>query len=369
MAKLDIGDTWEEFVSNPDIIHMGHNCNYLLAYDPRIKQAMIDCIEAEEYRNYAPPMGYNDLRNHVRTDLDCPNADVMMCQGGTDAIYQALSVLVRPGDEVIVSDPGWPHINVVVGWLGGKIVEVPIYGENNGYKLVPDLVRDSITEKTRMIAFVDPLNPLGSAYDEEEVTGLCNLAAERGLYILHDTTYRDFAVTEHYPAVRYYDRAVVTASISKSFAFAGLRLGAVLAQRELFDQLAERHVSRFGINLAVQRGAIAAYDTKQDWMPGLLEANRKNQAIVKRCVEGFEGMKIIVEPSNGNFLAVDVTNSGCNPEDIVDGVFDSNIIIRSGAYTSTRYNDRFIRITTTVPTEHVERFCDVFSGVIKDLTG
>ena len=62
-----------------------------------------------------------------------------------------------------------------------------------------------------------------------------------------------------------------------------------MAQRELFDQLAERHVSRFGINLAVQRGAIAAYDTKQDWMPGLLEANRKNQAIVKRCVEGFEG--------------------------------------------------------------------------------
>ena len=367
MAKLDIGDDWEDYTSNPDLIQMGHNLNFLLDLNPGVKQAMIDSIEAEEFRNYPPPMGYNRLREFVINDMECPGAKAMMCQGGTDAIYQVLSVTVRPGDEVIVSDPGWPHIPVILDWLGAKAVEVPIYSENCAYKLLPDLVRDHLSERTRMIAFVDPLNPLGSAYGEDEVEALCEIAEERGLYVFQDATYRDFSAVGNCPAVRCYDRAVTTMSLSKGFAFAGLRLGAVVAQPELFAALEEQHVSRFGVNQTVQRGAIAGYESKSKWLPGLLEANRRNQALVETCVEALDGLHVLVSPSNGNFLAVDVTNSGCGPEAIVDALLDENIVIRSGAYTTTRYKDRFIRITTTVPTAQIERFCEVFPRVVKKL--
>lgn len=364
MGNLDIGANWEELVTDPNLVHMGHNCNYLLEYDPRIKEAMIHAIADEAYRNYAPPFGYERLRELVATDLGCPGCEVVIGQGGTDAIYQTLASVLRPGDEVICSDPGWPHIPLVCSWLGATPVFVPIYNESVAYKLLPELIGERIGPRTRVIAIVDPLNPLGSCYSQDEIKAICRLAEERGIYILHDTTYRDFADGENYPAVRYYGRAITTMSLSKNAAFAGLRLGAALAQPKLFAEVTRRHVSRFGTNIVAQRGAIAALETKSSWLPLLLQANRRNQSLIKECVAGLHGVHLVVDPSHANFVAVDVSGHRKNPEEIVDQALAEGFVIRSGAYTSRAYKDKFIRVTTTVPTAHVARFSRALEKIL-----
>jgi aspartate/methionine/tyrosine aminotransferase len=353
------GRSWEDLALSRDILHMGHNCNQL-EIDPAINEAMISSIRNNEYRNYTPPYGFEELRDLIQKDLGLSSASILVTQGATDAIYQIMSAVLRPGDQVIVSDPAWPHIANFGRGLGAEVVDVPIYGAEAGYKLRIDLVERYITPRTKMIAVIDPLNPLGSSYSETEIRDLCRLAEQSGAYFLHDSTYRDFAEGHHFPAVNYYDRAAVAVSLSKTCGFAGLRVGAAIASGELFSRLTSNHVSRLGGNWVAQRGAIAAYRTKPKWLPRVLEVNRRHQAEIKNCIDTLKEFSPIVFPSAGNFLAIDVTGTRTTANTIVEAVLEFGIVIRSGNYTSKRFGDRFLRVTTTVPSDYVTRFCEVF---------
>ena len=363
MAFLDVGGRrWEELAKDENIIHMGHNCNHLPLV-PDIAEAMIEALQSNRYRNYPPPYGTDELREAIRGDVGIDNTDVLVTNGSTEAIYQALSVILRPGDETIISDPAWPHIASFARTLGSTVVSVPIYSAESGYKLVPELLLRHVTPKTRVIAIIDPLNPLGSSYTEAEIKRICEIAEQRGIFVLHDCTYRDFG-TSFVPALQYYDRVVMTVSLSKSCGFAGLRLGALIVRNDLFQTIADQQIARLGVNIITQLGALAAYRTKSTWLPRVLETNMKHQIALKECFDSVKGLKALVFPSMGNFVAADVTTTGFPAEEVVRRTLDAGFVIRSGEYTSERFGQRFIRVTTTVPTDHVDQFCRAFPAAL-----
>ncbi len=358
------GQRWEDLAQSGSVIHMGHNCNQL-ELDPSIHQAMAAAIEADEYRNYTPPYGFEELQKLMRDDVGVQDVDVMVTQGATEAIFHAMSTILQPGDQMIISDPAWPHIATFARQLGAEVVEIPIYpAAATGGRMVADLVRPHVTVRTKLIALVDPLNPVGTAYAQADIQELCRLAEQSDAYFLHDATYRDFAVDGHFPAIAYSERAVMNISLSKICGFAGMRVGATLAHPKLMRRIYERQISRLGGNWIAQRGAIAAYKSKDIWRPKVLAVNRRNQQVLKACLDGIEGVRVLAYPSSGNFLAVDVTGTGRTSEEVVKAVLDSGFIIRSGGYTSPRFGQRFVRITTTIPPEHVDMFCAAAPGTI-----
>jgi aspartate/methionine/tyrosine aminotransferase len=366
MSFLDVaGRAWEDLANDANVIHMGHNCNHL-PVDPSINRAMIEAISNDRYRNYAPSYGLDVLRELVRSDVSMPDAEVLITNGSTEAIYQSLSVVLGANDEIIVSDPAWPHIGNFARSLGARVVEVPIYSQESQFKLQPDLIRARLTHKTRVIAIIDPLNPLGSSYSEDEIREICAIAATRGIYVLHDCTYRDFAGQAHYPALRCYDRAIVAVSLSKACGFAGLRIGAAVVKRDMFDDIVAHHISRLGVNVVAQLGAAAAYRAKDRWLPTMFALNREHQGLLARCFERMTGFKVLVYPSFGNFLAVDVTGSGLTAEEVVRRTLQTGFVIRSGVYTSPRFGDAFVRVTTTIPHQDIEKFCEAFPTVLSD---
>jgi aspartate/methionine/tyrosine aminotransferase len=364
MAFLDVGGrSWEELATDSAVIHMGHNCNQL-PLDASIDEAMVSLVREGAYRNYPPPYGTEELRAAIQSDVAVEDTDVLVTNGSTEAIYQALAMMLHDPGEAIVSDPAWPHIASFATSLGSTVINVPIYAADCAYKLSPGLLERFITNKTRAIAIIDPLNPLGSSYSESEIRAICDIAARRGIYVLHDCTYRDFSPA-FVPALRYYDRVVMTVSLSKSCGFAGLRLGALIARPALFRQIADNQIARLGVNIVTQAGALAAYRSKHAWLPKVLETNSNNQRALKACVDSVGGLRSLVYPSMGNFLAVDVTETGSRAEDIVRSTLEAGFVIRSGAYTSQEFGERFVRVTTTVPTENVERFCKAFPAAVK----
>jgi len=361
---LDVGgETWESLALSGDIVHMGHNCNTFELH-PAINAAMVEAVTSDAYRVYTPPEGFADLRQLMLDDVGVAGADILVTQGASEAIFQAMAALLKPGDETIVSDPGWPHIANYARSLGSTVVPVEIYSANTGHKLTVDRVAERMTPKTRLITVIDPLNPLGSSYGEDEIKDLVALAEAHDAYLLHDATYRDFAIGGHFPAVAYSEHAVMNISLSKICGFAGLRVGASIAAPALIERIADHQVSRLGGNWVAQQGAIAAYRTKDEWRPRVLEASRRHQARLSECIAGIEGLKPIVDPAAGNFLAIDVTGTGVGAEAIVKAVLDRGIVIRSGGYTSDGFGDRFVRVTATVPAEHIERFCGIFPDAV-----
>lgn len=368
MGFFDVAGTrWEDLAVDNRLIHMGHNCNQLEIH-PAIHEAMIEAIRQDHYRNYTPPFGFEELREAIFSDVAVPGMEVIVTQGATEAIYQAMSTILQPGDETIVSDPAWPHIANFARMLGSEVRQIPVYPANSKHKLLPHIVREQIGPRTKLIAVIDPLNPLGSAYTEGEIKELCAIAEENDAYILHDATYRDFSRIGHYPAIQYSEHAVMNISLSKICGFAGLRVGATIAHPRFVARVAHKQVSRLGGNWVAQQGAIAAYRTKREWLPKVLEVTKRNQEIVIQAVRKVEGLDVLVEPSNGNFVAIDVTRTGYGVEPVVAAMLRQGIVIRSGHYTSDAFGNQFIRVTTSVPGEQADHFARALPKALEDIS-
>jgi histidinol-phosphate/aromatic aminotransferase/cobyric acid decarboxylase-like protein len=142
----------------------------------------------------------------------------------------------------------------------------------------------------------------------------------------------------------------------------------VIARPPLFKQIVDHQIARLGVNIVTQLGALAAYRTKHLWLPRVLRTNLEHQARLKQCFDSVAGLRTLLFPSMGNFLAVDVTATGLDAETVVRRALVAGFVIRSGAYTSEQFGQKFIRVTTTVPTDYVEQFCRAFpEGVTRDV--
>ena len=186
MEFLNVGGrSWEELALAKDLIHMGHNCNHLKIHDA-IHEAMIKAIEADDYRNYAPPYGFGELRELIKKDLNIPDVEVMVTQGATEAIYQAMASILKPrrrndrdGSGLAAHRQFCPDAQIQSCGSAGLFTEHELQASA---RPASKLHNDS----TKLISIIDPLNPLGSAYSEDEIKALCEFAsaAEFGCYTM-----------------------------------------------------------------------------------------------------------------------------------------------------------------------------------------
>src|SRR3546814_11244334 len=110
--------------------------------------AMISAIDTDEYRNYTPPYGFEELRALTKADVGVGDVDVLVTQGATEAIFQAMSTVLQPGDQAIVPAPVWPHIGNFARHLGAEVIDIPISGAPSEGKLTADTVRQNLTPPT-----------------------------------------------------------------------------------------------------------------------------------------------------------------------------------------------------------------------------
>ena len=366
MPRFDDADReYEALLLDPAVRQMGHNCN-LLPVHPAVREALRQAIEAEVYRNYAPTYGLSELRGLLLRDLGLEGQEAIVTNGAIEALYVALRTVLQPGDHFVATDPTWPHTVAFAREVGAHLIEVPIYDRGVGFKLTPETLRRHLTPQTRAIGLLDPLNPVGSSYTPEEVRGLCAVAAEAGAAVIHDCTYRDFA-DAHLPALAVYPKTLVTTSLSKWAGFSGLRLGAVIGPPDLMETAARRHVGRLGANLVAQRAAIAAIATKAEWFPEIFATQRRHQALIRDAAARVPGAAPLVFPSQGNFVALEVAGLGIDSNALQRALRARGISIRSGSYGSPRFGDRFVRVVSTVPAEHVAAFAAAFPEAVQAL--
>ena len=178
-----------------------------------------------------------------------------------------------------------------------------------------------------------------------------------GAYLIHDCTYRDFAYDHHLAAAHYPERTITVWSFSKWLGFAGLRVGSLTAAPEIIERLTEAPPNNLGSNIVAQRGAIAGLKVKSEWLSTVLSTTRENQELILEVVDGIEGLRVPVSPSNGNFLIIECAKAGVTPEAVCSVLSQSNVMVRQGAYHTRTFGDRFIKVSTSTPREWVEELC------------
>src|SRR5690606_1541258 len=186
--------------------------------------------------HYTAAAGLTELREAVADNarrfsgLDVAPNQVMITNGGKQAVYTAMAALLDPDDEVLLPSPYWVTYPEVVRLTGARGIDVPTRIED-GFKVTPELLERHRTPATKLLVFVSPSNPTGALYDAEEVRAIGQWAAEHGIWVLTDEIYQrlvygDATFTSLPGTVpELEDRWVVVNGVAKSYAMTGWRVG------------------------------------------------------------------------------------------------------------------------------------------------
>jgi histidinol-phosphate aminotransferase len=354
---------FDDLFSTPDLAWMGQNTNHVPAH-PAVTEAMIRSIEAGEFNAYAPPMGFEALRTAIAADLGAPQSEALVTEGGVNALAMICKARARPGTTLVTTDPTWKWPCMFAEQAGAEVIQIPIYDPATNYKLTPDALRAAVDERCALIYIVDPNNPLGIRYEREEIEAFAEIARSVGALMIHDCTYRDFA-DGHTPVLQVApEGTVVSLSFSKWLGLAGMRIGALVAEPGLIDEFSSVSTSVLGASVVAQRAAMAGLSVKPEWMTEVRRLDRANKAMIIEAAEGA-GLTVPIPVSHGNFLVLETASTGVSPEAIVEAARRDGVMIRQGRYHTAMFGDRFIKVSTSVPSEWAERFCAGLPGYIE----
>lgn len=370
---LPLADPQDPFVfahqHREEVVWMSQNTNHLPT-TPVIEAAILEAVHNREYSYYPYGKGLFGLPERVLAELKAPPSEGWQCAitaGALEGLYAVMRGLLKPGDEVLASDPSFLPIHHQIQLSGAVPVEIPIYEEP--WKLTVEKARAAITPRTRMLLLIDPINPLGTQYSRDEVRAFAALCREKDLWLVHDLTYRDFAFDPALAGEFAPERTIYAYSFSKNAGLAGFRVGAIAAKKDVMDKISPAIPGKLGTDSIAQRAALAAMETKVEWIDEVVNTAREHQRVIHDVVRKIDGLFVPVFPSSTNTLIIDLSARGLDPSEVERRLlYDHKVFIRGGPYLSKRFGARFVRVSFTVPRAGIDRFCAAFPDVVERLS-
>ena len=235
-----------------------------------IVEAAIAAASVPANHRYSPTPGLPELREAIvaKTMRDSQYAitadQVLVTNGGKQAVYQSFASILDPGDEVILPTPYWTTYPECIKLAGGVAVEV-FADESQNYLVTVDQLEGARTPKTKAILFGSPSNPTGSVYSLEQVKAIGEWALAHGIWVISDEIYEhllyDGAVAPSLPVVvpAMADHTIIINGLAKTYAMTGWRVGWMIGPKDVIKAATnlQSHLSS-NVNNIAQRAAIAA---------------------------------------------------------------------------------------------------------------
>ncbi|PSK99192.1 L-aspartate aminotransferase [Haloactinopolyspora alba] len=258
-----------------------------------IVDAAVEACRDPRNHRYTPAGGLPELKEAVAaktardSGLHVDPAQVLITNGGKQAVYEAFAALLDPGDEVLVPAPYWTTYPESIKLAGGVPVEV-LADESTGYRIDVDQLEAARTERTKVLLFVSPSNPTGAVYPPEQVAEIGRWAHRNGLWVVTDEIYEHLtygdasfsSVPVQVPELA--DTCVVVNGVAKTYAMTGWRVGWMVGPADLVKAAAnmQSHATSNVANVS-QRAALAAVSGDLSAVSAMREAfDRRRRTIV-----------------------------------------------------------------------------------------
>ena len=226
------------------------------------------------FTRYAPNAGIPELREALSEKVTLRNGygacaeQVVVTQGGIQALYLALRALLEPGDEVLLPDPAWPNYRMIAHLLGARGLSYPLVAEGGFLPRLEDLER-LVTPRTRAILVNSPSNPLGTVVPRDLLEGLLAFARRHSLWFISDEVYDEVVFDDVFVSAGSVaergDQLVSIYSFSKVYAMTGWRVGYLVAPPDLAKILTGMQEPIIScVNTPAQMAALAAVTGPQD---------------------------------------------------------------------------------------------------------
>jgi aspartate aminotransferase len=266
-----------------------------------VKDAAAEAMRAG-LTKYTPASGTPELKaalvEKFRRDngLEFTAKEVLVSNGGKQAVAEAIAALAGPGDEVIIPVPSWHSYPEMAKAVGAKPVTVPTT-EESGFRIGPAELEAAITPRTRLFVFCSPSNPTGSVYTAEELKAIGAVLATKGVYVVSDEIYekllydgaKHVSIAGACPYLR--ARTVICHGVSKTYAMTGWRIGFAAGPAEVIGAMGRLQSHTSGCPCSIsQAAALAALAGDHGFLAGWLKAYDERRRRMVDLINEIPGM-------------------------------------------------------------------------------
>jgi aspartate aminotransferase len=284
------------------------------------------------FTHYVPTDGIPELKEAIQEDIEKtrgfkPDLDqIMVLPGAKPGLFFGIMATVRKMDEVIYQNPFYFTYDSMLGFLGAKKVEIPLY-EKDEFRMTPEQIHEKISDKTQLILLNSPQNPTGGVLNKKDVESIAELAEEHNAFVLSDEIYSKML----YDGLKHYspayideckERTIIVDGFSKAYSMTGWRLGYIVAPKKIIHKIDLLFADVGSCTTSfVQKGGVEALHHGQDFVDSIMTkfTDRRN-AIVKGLneVPGFS----CINPKGAFYVFPNITKTGMKSEDLANYIIE-----------------------------------------------
>lgn len=212
------------------------------------------------------------VKSYKMSGINLEKEDILITQGGSEAILFTLMCICNEGDEVLVPEPFYSNYSSFSIFSGARVKPIPTCIENNFHLPSKEELESLITPKTKAIMFSNPVNPTGTVYTADEIKMIGELAIKHDLFIIADEVYRQFVYDDiPYTSIMNFenlkDRVVLVDSISKHYSACGARIGLIASKNhELMNYILKFCQARLCVSTIEQHAAANLINTMENYI-------------------------------------------------------------------------------------------------------
>tara|TARA_A100001234_G_scaffold203326_1_gene197384 strand:+ start:6801 stop:7991 length:1191 start_codon:yes stop_codon:yes gene_type:complete len=346
-----------------------------------IKESAKKAID-ENYNSYTPVDGYADLKQAIINKFERDNGlrftfpQIVVSTGAKQALYNIASVLINPGDEVILPCPYWVSYADIVKLKGGVPVEVKTDIKNN-FKMTGDQLMNAITEKTKMVWFSSPCNPSGSVYSKKELQEISNvLESHKGIFIVSDEIYEHINYKGVHHSIGSFEnvknRTITVNGVSKAFAMTGWRIGYIGAPEWIARSCnkVQGQVTS-GANCIAQRAVITALTEKPEKIKYMVDEFKIRRNLILDLLNDITGFKCNI-PDGAFYVFPNISHYFGKTIDgfEINNASDMSMFLLEKALVATVTGDAFgnpncIRISYAASTEQIKKAVERIKSAVE----
>jgi aspartate aminotransferase len=326
------------------------------------------------WTHYGPTQGLPELREAIASyicrtrGIRVGAEHVCVVPGGKPIIFFPLMALLEPGDEVIFPNPGFPIYESMINFLGAKPVPIPLV-EDRGFSFDLNVLKDSLSPKTKMLILNSPHNPTGGVIPAADVRAIADLVRDRDLVILSDEIYTRIYFDEEPLSIStlpgMLEKTIILDGFSKTYAMTGWRMGYGVMPTWLVDPVNKLMVNSNSCTASfTQRAGIAALNGPQDDVTKMVEEFRRRRDAFCAALNTLPGFRCAI-PGGAFYAFPNVEGTGWKSKELADALLQKVGVACLSGTAFGAYGDGYLRFSIA---NSYEKLMDAVERIRKFLT-
>jgi aspartate/methionine/tyrosine aminotransferase len=307
------------------------------------------------WTHYGPTQGLPELREAIASyicrtrGIRVGAEHVCVVPGGKPIIFFPLMALLEPGDEVIYPNPGFPIYESMINFLGAKPVPIPLV-EDRGFSFDLNVLKDSLSPKTKMLILNSPHNPTGGVIPAADVRAIADLVRDRDLVILSDEIYTRIYFDDEAPLSistlpGMLEKTIILDGFSKTYAMTGWRMGYGVMPTWLVDPVNKLMVNSNSCTASfTQRAGIAALNGPQDDVTKMVEEFRRRRDAFCAALNTIPGFRCPI-PGGAFYAFPNIQGTGWKSKDLADALLQKAGAACLSGTAFGAYGDGYLRFS------------------------